>query len=181
MTLKNVNFQSPWTIISTLSALIGFVLLIIQTVYGVYGYYLPRRSWSNITLICFDFNLVLIILYSYRIICVFVWRYPISYIIFMISSFKNLSSKLQSCLQNFPIHHLYCTCIESLPKLHSKTRYMCRKKMCDRICHHHEIHVKGLLIDICIGTYISTCMCRIQDAECPKLSVYTYVGIRKKM
>ncbi|XP_023535324.1 UPF0481 protein At3g47200-like [Cucurbita pepo subsp. pepo] len=43
-TLKDVNFQSPWTIISTLSALIGFAFLIIQTVYGVYGYYLPRRS-----------------------------------------------------------------------------------------------------------------------------------------
>ncbi|XP_022925443.1 UPF0481 protein At3g47200-like [Cucurbita moschata] len=43
-TLKDANFQSPWTIISTFSALIGFSLLIIQTVYGVYGYYLPRRS-----------------------------------------------------------------------------------------------------------------------------------------
>ncbi|KAG7025181.1 UPF0481 protein, partial [Cucurbita argyrosperma subsp. argyrosperma] len=43
-TLKDVNFQSPWTIISTLSALIGFAFLIIQTVYGVYGYYLPHRS-----------------------------------------------------------------------------------------------------------------------------------------
>ena len=43
-TLKNVNFQNPWTIISTVSAMIGFVLLIIQTLYGVYGYYLPRRS-----------------------------------------------------------------------------------------------------------------------------------------
>ncbi|XP_022925446.1 UPF0481 protein At3g47200-like [Cucurbita moschata] len=42
-TLKDVNFQSPWTIISTLSASIGFVFLTIQTVYGVYGYYLPRR------------------------------------------------------------------------------------------------------------------------------------------
>ena len=43
-TLKDVNFQNPWTIISTLSASIGFVLLILQTLYGVYGYYLPRRS-----------------------------------------------------------------------------------------------------------------------------------------
>ncbi|XP_022925444.1 UPF0481 protein At3g47200-like [Cucurbita moschata] len=43
-TLKDVNFQSPWTIISTFYALIGFALLIIQTVYGVYGYYLPRPS-----------------------------------------------------------------------------------------------------------------------------------------
>ncbi|XP_022925475.1 UPF0481 protein At3g47200-like [Cucurbita moschata] len=43
-TLKDVNFQNPWTIISTLSASIGFVLLILQTVYGMYGYYLPRRS-----------------------------------------------------------------------------------------------------------------------------------------
>lgn len=43
-TLKNVSFQSPWIIISALSAIIGFVLLIIQTIYGVYGYYLPRRS-----------------------------------------------------------------------------------------------------------------------------------------
>ncbi|KAG7025182.1 UPF0481 protein, partial [Cucurbita argyrosperma subsp. argyrosperma] len=41
-TLKIVSFQSPWIIISALSAIIGFVLLIIQTIYGVYGYYLPR-------------------------------------------------------------------------------------------------------------------------------------------
>ncbi|XP_022925474.1 UPF0481 protein At3g47200-like [Cucurbita moschata] len=43
-TLKNVSFQSPWIIISALSAIIGFVLLIIQTISGVYGYYLSRRS-----------------------------------------------------------------------------------------------------------------------------------------
>ncbi|KAG7025179.1 UPF0481 protein [Cucurbita argyrosperma subsp. argyrosperma] len=42
-TLKD-SFIGPWTIISSLYALIGFALLVIQTVYGVYGYYLPRRS-----------------------------------------------------------------------------------------------------------------------------------------
>ncbi|KAG6592367.1 UPF0481 protein, partial [Cucurbita argyrosperma subsp. sororia] len=42
-TLKD-SFVGPWTIISSLYALIGFTLLVIQTVYGVYGYYLPRRS-----------------------------------------------------------------------------------------------------------------------------------------